>query len=85
MKLNFILYLGMLATGSLAAFLGTDDAAKYIEPKTLFWITGILGVADQCLTGLKAFTSREFTEWLNRRAEKASAQNGQLAPPPNAS
>lgn len=64
----------MLFTSAVAAFLGTDEAAKYIGPEALFWLRGSNAVVNAVATGLKAFTSQIFSDWL--AARKAGIKTG---------
>lgn len=74
MKLSFILYTVMLASSAAANFLGTDEAAKYIAPDALFWARGINAAIGTIATGLKAFTSQVFADWMT--AKKNGVKTG---------
>lgn len=74
MKLGFALYSVMIFTSAVAAFLGTDEAAKYINAELLFWLRGCNAVVNAVATGLKAFTSQVFSDWL--AAKKLGLKTG---------
>lgn len=67
MKLSFTLYFTMAVTGALAVFLGTDEAAKYIEAEDLFWARGINGVLASIALTMKGWTSQGFQNWLDKK------------------
>jgi hypothetical protein len=75
MKLSLVLYAVMLFTSAVAAFLGTDEAAKYINPEALFWCRGGNAVVNAVATGMKAFTSQIFSDWL--AAKRAGIKTGE--------
>jgi hypothetical protein len=79
MTLGFSLYVIMAITAALAAFLGTDEAAKYIEPEHLFWWRGLNGVAAAVALTLKGYTSQAFSDW---RAERKSDKPDATTPKP---
>lgn len=68
MIMSFSLYLIIALSGAVAVFLGTDEAAKYIEPETLFWARGLNGVLLATVTTLKGYTSEAFANWRAGRA-----------------
>lgn len=73
MKLSFTLYLLMAMQLAIAAFLGTDEAAKYIGPEVLFWARGVNTMLGSIALTLKGYTSSGFQDWLNRKqVEKAT-------------
>lgn len=63
MIMSFTLYFIMAVAGAIAVFLGTDEAAKYIEPEPLFWARGINGVILATATTMKGYTSEAFAKW----------------------
>lgn len=63
MIMNFTLYFTMAVCGAVAVFLGTDEAAKYIEPEPLFWARGVNGVVLATATTMKGYTSEAFSRW----------------------
>jgi hypothetical protein len=74
MKLSLVLYAVMLFTSAVAAFLGTDEAAKYINAETLFYLRGGNAIVNGVATGLKAFTSQIFSDWM--ALKKAGIKTG---------
>ncbi len=69
MHLNFALYIFIASGTAFAAGIGTDEAAKYLEPETLFWIRLAAGVAVTTATAAKAYTSKSFSEWSEKRKQ----------------
>ena len=72
MIMGLTLYIVIALSGAVAAFLGTDEAAKYIEPEPLFWARGMNGVLLATATALKAYTSEAFANW--RRGKEQTQQ-----------
>lgn len=70
----------MAVTSASLLFLGTDEAAKFIEPATLFWLRGLVGIVDAVALALKGFTSQTFADWSSKR----SNGNTQQPNPPTA-
>lgn len=68
MSLSFFLYLLMAVASAASAFLGTDEAAKYIEPERLFWARGIVAMIDGVALTMKGYTSPGFQDWLKKKA-----------------
>ncbi len=77
MIMGFTLYLVMAVTGAVAAFLGTDEAAKYIEPEPLFWARGINGMILTTATVMKGYTSEAFAKWNAARKQQTTTTNEQ--------
>lgn len=67
MNLSFFLYLLMAITSAVSLFLGTDEAAKYIEPERLFWTRGVVGIIDGVALTMKGVISPGFQNWLKDR------------------
>jgi len=55
----------------LSTQFGTDEAAKYIEPETLFWIKIFIGEAAAGFLAIKMFRSTAFAE---HQADKKKAE-----------
>lgn len=70
MIVDAVTYVGIAVLTAFGAFLGTDDAAKYISPETLFWTKGIAHSVNGGLIALKMFRSEVFSKW------KQEKQNG---------
>ena len=75
--MSFTLYLVMAVTGAVATFLGTDEAAKYIEPEPLFWARGINGMILTTATVMKGYTSEAFAKWNAARKQQTTITNEQ--------
>lgn len=69
LKLGFLLYAVMAVSAAVGAFLGTDEAAKYIEAETLFWARGINVMVSGIALTLKGYTSKSFAEWHKNKTE----------------
>lgn len=73
-----LIYVLIALFGATGAALGTDDAAKYIEPATLWYAKSICNAIAASLLALKMFRSTTF-------ADAKDAQNGitkvQTSPP----
>lgn len=54
----------------LGAHLGGDSAAKWIEPKALFWIQGCLGCFSNGLLALKMFRSSAYSKDKDEQRSK---------------
>lgn len=70
MKLNFALYLFIASGTAFAAGIGTDEAAKYLSPETLFWLRLAVGVVVTTATAAKAFTSTSFSDSKNKQTNE---------------
>jgi len=74
MIMSLALYSIIALSGAVAVFLGTDEAAKYIEPEPLFWARGLNGVLLATATTLKGYTSEAFANWKAGRATQQQQQ-----------
>ena len=68
------LYVIIAVLASAIAFISSDDAAKYIEAGTLFWIKGIVTSLNAAAVALKMYRSTQYAE---HREEKK--KNGHTA------
>lgn len=73
MKLDASLYLAMLLLTGIAGILATDEAAKWIDAQTLWFLRSGVTLADAVVTGMKAFTSRGFADWLEKKKQAVPA------------
>lgn len=71
MSLGFFLYFVIAVTSAIAVFLGTDEAAKYIQPDMLFWARGINGIIAGTSLTMKGYTSEGFANWRKKQTETA--------------
>jgi hypothetical protein len=60
--LDGLLYAFIAFFNALAAGFGSDEAAKYIEPATLFWLRTVCYVFGQTLLALKMFRSTTYAD-----------------------
>jgi hypothetical protein len=74
MIMSLALYSAIALCGAIAVFLGTDEAAKYIEPEKLFWARGLNGVLLATATTLKGYTSEAFANWKAGRTTQQQQQ-----------
>lgn len=73
MNVSMILYLTMALSTAIANFLGTVDAAQWIDPQMLFWAKGVNGIIAGAAITMKGYTSQGFQDWLNKKQiEKVS-------------
>jgi len=68
MNFGLFLYLLIALSTAIASFLGTDEAAKYIEPEKLFWARGLNTVLGSVALTVKGYTSAGFQDWLKKKA-----------------
>lgn len=54
------IFVAIAVTMAMAATLGSDDACKYISPKTLFYLKNIVGWGSAGLLGLKMYRSSAY-------------------------
>jgi hypothetical protein len=77
------LYMFLGGCAFLLVQLSTDNAAKYIDPKTLWFLQGGVGYANAVALALKMFRSSSFSAYkLNGSA--TPAQSVALGIPPKA-
>ncbi len=69
MIMSLVLYSVIALSGAVAVFLGTDEAAKYIEAERLFWARGLNGVLLATATTLKGYTSEAFANWRKTKQQ----------------
>ena len=74
MKLSLTLYITLAISGSFGASIATDEAAKYVEPETLFWMRLVTGVIFASATTLKAYTSETFARWNKKETDNEPKQ-----------
>lgn len=67
---NFSLYCLIAFCTGMSAALSTDDAAKYIQPVTLWWLRTAFGVFGAVCLAAKMFVSTTYAEF------QASRTNG---------
>lgn len=71
------LYINIALFQALTAAFSSDEAAKYIEPESLFWVRTFCGVNSAWLLALKMFRSTAFAEHQAKQAEeKEQNKNG---------
>jgi len=46
------------------AYFGGDEAAKYIEPETKFWLNWLIGSSASLFAAIKMFRSTSYSEHL---------------------
>jgi len=46
------------------AYFGGDEAAKYIDPETKFWLNWIIGSSASLFAAIKMFRSTSYSEHL---------------------
>lgn len=63
MIIDAITYVGIALLTAFTAFLGSDDAAKYIDAQTLFWMKGATNWLNGGLIALKMFRSETYSNW----------------------
>jgi hypothetical protein len=64
MYVDGALYVGIAFFAALSAMFGSDEAAKYIAPETLFWTRGFCSVVAATLLALKMYRSTGFADHL---------------------
>lgn len=74
------IYVMMAITGVNAAMMSSDNAAKYIDYKTLFYLMWINGILDAGLLALKMFRSTAFAD--HKQQVKEDTQFISRNPPP---
>lgn len=62
MFLDGLLYVLIAIFGAITACMSTDEAAKYLEPETLFWIRTTASVNSAGFLALKMFRSTSFAD-----------------------
>ena len=60
MFIDGLLFVMMAFLTAIAMRLASDDAAKYIEPKTLWWLVTWLGASIQGLQAFKMYRSEGY-------------------------
>ena len=60
--LDGLLYVLIAIFGAITACMSTDEAAKYLEPETLFWIRTTASVGGAAFLALKMFRSTAFAD-----------------------
>ena len=80
MFIDGLLYVLIAVFGAAAGMFSTDEAAKYIEPATLFWLRGFCAVNSATWLALKMFRSTAFSE--HRDAKKAAPNPDPVADSP---
>jgi hypothetical protein len=53
-------------------FFGSDEAAKFISPVTLFWLNWAIGSIAIIVGSLKMFRSSSFSDHQKMKADKAA-------------
>lgn len=56
------LYILVAVLAFMSAILSSDDSAKWVEPKTLFWCKFWVGSASAGALALKMFRSTQFAD-----------------------
>jgi len=68
MNSGLLLYLLIALSTAVASFLGTDEAAKYIEPEQLFWARGANTILGSVALTIKGYISPGFQDWLRKKS-----------------
>lgn len=61
------LYALIALSTAIGAFLGSDDAAKFISAENLFWARGLNSIIGGVSLTLKGVISQTFAEWVKER------------------
>jgi hypothetical protein len=69
MHIDLSLYALIVLCGAWATILGTDEAAKYIAPATLFWVRGAIGSLGLAATAVKTFRSQSFADYVRKKGD----------------
>ena len=73
MNWSLFLYIMMAISTAVGSFLGSDEAAKYIQPENLFWARGLNSIIGGVALTIKGVISTGFQDWLNKKqVDKAS-------------
>lgn len=68
--LDGTLYILIAMFGALTAAFSSDEAAKYLEDETLFWVRTICGTTSATLLALKMFRSTSYAEHQERKEQE---------------
>lgn len=71
--LDGLLYVLIAEFGFFQVYFGGDEAAKYIEPTTKFWLCGAIGAGAAACASLKMFRSTTYGEHVAAKEEKKNA------------
>lgn len=61
------LYALIALFGYLNGYFGSDDAAKYIDAKTLFYLNGLVGGLGATFLAIKMFRSTQYAEHVDKK------------------
>lgn len=78
--LDGALYMAIAFFGALSAGLGSDEAYKYVEPYTLYWVRFISFVSGQTLLALKMFRNTSYATHVE--GKKSDTGIWQIQSPP---
>lgn len=76
MKIDAVLYLLVAVFAAITAGLGTDDAAKYIAPATLWYARNVASVLGAGVLALKMYRSTSFADAVAEK--KNQTQQNQI-------
>lgn len=76
MRVDGSTYIGIAFFGALQTAFGSDEAAKWIAPETLFWCRTICGATWQSLLAFKLFRSTSYANHLDAK----TAEGKQIDP-----
>lgn len=62
-----IIYALIALFGALSASMGSDEAAKWLEPETLFWTRVLSNNATAVLLAVKMFRSTAYANYLKEQ------------------
>lgn len=65
------LYCAIALFGFFSTSFGTDEAAKYVAPITLFWLRTVTGAASAAFLALKMFRSTTFSQHVEERKNES--------------
>lgn len=80
MILDAIVYVSIAVLTALNTQIGTDEAAKYIDPVTLFWVKIVAGCSTAGFLALKMFRSETFSKWKQERNGNAKHEKSSTSP-----
>lgn len=84
MKTDGILYVLVAFFGAILSALGSDDAAKYIAPATLWYVKNACAALAAGVLALKMFRSTTFADHKATEDKKTTAATIQSMPPSQA-
>lgn len=78
--LDGLLYVLIATFGFIEVYFSNDDAYKYADATTLFWLKALVGTAAAAVSALKMYRSTSYSDHLKNQADAINNKQQAVQP-----